>query len=179
MDVARVTELIAGFLEEEKAPFALVGGLALHAYGLTRATLDIDWVADIGIQDRLIARMEALGFETLYRSKGFSNHLHPDPAFGRVDFVYVSGNTSRQLFREAKVRLRIGGVEVKVPRPEHLAAMKIHALKNDPGRRFRELADIEQILSLPGIDREEIRQYFEKSGLKDLYEGLQSETGNA
>jgi hypothetical protein len=52
-----------------------------------------------------------------------------------------------------------------VPRPEHLAAMKVFAMKNDPSRTFRELEDIRFLLTLDGVDREMVRGYFEKHGL--------------
>jgi hypothetical protein len=61
---------------------------------------------------------------------------------------------------------------VPVPKPEHLAAMKVHAIKNDPARRHQELADIRFLMSLPGVDRGEIRRYFESSGLGELYDDL-------
>jgi hypothetical protein len=42
------------------------------------------------------------------------------------------------------------GTTLLVPRPEHLAAMKVQAMKNDPSRTFQDLADIQALLSLPG-----------------------------
>ena len=52
-------------------------------------------------------------------------------------------------------------------RPEHLAAMKIQAMKNGPRRTPGEIADIRFILTLPGIDEPKIRGYFERAGLRD------------
>jgi hypothetical protein len=63
-------------------------------------------------------------------------------------------------------------VTAPVPRPEHLAAMKVQAMKNDPRRRLRELADIQFLLGLPGVDAREIRGYFERAGLLDRYDEL-------
>jgi hypothetical protein len=105
----------------------------------------------------------------LHRSDGYSNHLHPHPDLGRVDLVYVTGETRRLLFGGARPTLELGGRAIPVPRPEHLAAMKIHAMKNDPTRTLQEMADIAHLLRLPGIDEEEIRGYFERSGLMDRY----------
>jgi len=50
--------------------------------------------------------------------------------------------------------------------------MKVHAIKNDPARRHQELADIRFLMGLPGVDRGEIRRYFESSGLGELYDDL-------
>jgi hypothetical protein len=91
---------------------------------------------------------------------------------GRVDYVYVSGPTQRLLFETVKAILHFAEVSVPVPRAEHLAALKIHAMKNDPRRTLQELADIQFLLQLPGIDEAEIRSYFEKSGLLEKYHEL-------
>jgi hypothetical protein len=175
VDFPKVLDLVTEFFEREKLPFALIGAFGLHAYGLTRATTDLDFVTDSAAQPRLVSFLEGSGYETLYVSPGYSNHLHPDPDLGRVDLVYVSGETSSRLFAEAKL-LRIAGRAVPVPRPEALAAMKVHAMRNDPERRHQELADIRFLLMLPDVDREEIRSYFEAAGMGELYDDLEKTT---
>ena len=156
MDFAKVVDTVAGFLEREKTSFALAGAFALHAYGLSRGTFDIDFVTESAVRERLAAFLESVGYETLHASSGYSNHLHPDPGMGRVDVIYVGGETSRLLFSGQGATLRLGRRELPVPRAEHLAAMKIHAMKNDPERAFQEMADIRFLLKLPGIDAEEV-----------------------
>ena len=37
--------------------------------------------------EKLVAFLESLGYETLYRSAGYSNHVHALPDLGRLDFV--------------------------------------------------------------------------------------------
>jgi hypothetical protein len=172
LDFARVLELVTAFFRTEAYPFAVIGALGLHAYGLTRATSDLDFVTSTEAQAKLVPFMESLGYETLHVSAGFSNHLHPDLRMGRVDYVYVSGPTQRLLFETVKAILHFAEVSVPVPRAEHLAALKIHAMKNDPRRTLQELADIQFLLQLPGIDEAEIRSYFEKSGLLEKYHEL-------
>lgn len=172
MDFRRVIDTLAEFFEQEKLPYAVIGAFGLHAYGLTRATTDVDFVTDSGAQPRLIVFLEAQGYETLYVSPGYSNHLHPDADLGRVDLVYVSGETSRRLFADTR-SLSIGGRAVPVPRPENLAAMKIHAMRNDPERRHQELSDIRFLMGLPEVDRGEIRAYFVAAGMEDLFDDLE------
>jgi hypothetical protein len=169
LDFAKVMRAIAQFFGDEGLAYAIIGAFALHAYGLSRATSDLDFVTDCQAQAKLIPFLEKLGYETLHVSSGYSNHVHSDPAMGRLDFVYVSGDTSRQLLGSAKKLHVQGGISVAVPRPEHLAAMKIQAMKNDPERTYQEMADIQFLLRLPGINEEEIMSYFEKQGLLDRY----------
>ena len=168
MDFGKILSTLTTFFEREGFRYAAVGAFGLHAYGLTRATFDLDLATESEAQPKLVAFLESLGYEMLHRSPGYSNHLHPLPDLGRLDFVYVSRETSRLLFSGGTM-LRLGEHQVPVPRPEHLAAMKIHAMQNDPSRTLQEMADIQFLLRLPGIDEEEIRAYFERSGLLERY----------
>lgn len=173
MDFEKALKEIGQFFDKAGLNYALIGAFALHAYGLSRATRDLDFVTELAAQQRLIAFLEALGYETLHVSSGYSNHLHHDPAKGRLDFVYVTGETNRLLFESVRKLLVLADVAVPVPRAEHLAAMKVQAMKNDPERTFQELADILYIMRLPGIDMIEIKGYFERQGLMDRYYEIQ------
>jgi hypothetical protein len=172
MDHAKVIDVIAGFMESEGAPLAVAGAFALHAYGLSRATVDIDFVAEAEVRERLVTFLESIGYETLHSSPGYSNHLHPDARLGRVDFIYVSGETARRVFAAREVTLRFGQRVLRVPRAEHLIAMKVHAMKNDPSRSLQEMADIRYLLQVPGVDQEEIRSYFAKADMLDKYDEI-------
>lgn len=173
MDFGKVIDLVAGFFEREQLPFAVIGGFALHAYGLTRATTDLDFVTEAAAQSRVVSFLEGAGYETLYVSSGFSNHVHPVADLGRLDFVYVAGDTARRLFAGARPAVVFAKRRLLVPSPEHLAAMKVQAMKNDPARRHQELADVRFLLTLSGVDRDEIRRYFEESGLGEFYDDLE------
>jgi hypothetical protein len=173
VDFARVLDIIAGFFERTGFRYAVIGAFALHAYGLSRGTFDLDVVTQSEAQAQLVAFLESLGYETLHVSAGYSNHLHGMTALGRLDVVYVSGETSERLFRECRTMPGPEGRAVPVPRPEHLAAMKVQAMKNDPERVLRDLDDIRFLLRVPGVDREQVRGYFERAGLRERYDDLQ------
>jgi hypothetical protein len=172
VDFARVISTVGDFLEREHRRHAVAGAIALHAYGISRATEDLDLVTEADAQGGLVAFLESLGYETLYRSPGYSNHLHGDTELGRVDVIYVSGETSRKLFDEARGAVSFGSRRFAVPRPEHLIAMKVQAMKNDPRRELRDLADVQALLGLPGIDHAEVRGFFERAGLLERYDQL-------
>jgi hypothetical protein len=173
VDFGSVLQTVSAFLEGKGCRFALIGGVALAAYGLARTTLDLDLLVESQGQEDLISFVESLGYATLHRSTGYSNHLHPDPARGRLDCVYVGGSTSEQLFGACRMAKAPGGLEVPLPKPEHLAALKVVAMKNDPGRTFQEMADIRFLVQLPQVDRQEVRAYFERHGLRDRFDDLE------
>jgi len=172
VDFARVLETMAVFFEREGVRFAVIGAFGLHAYGLSRATLDLDLVTEAAAQPAAVALLESLGYETLYRSPGYSNHVHVVPAHGRVDLMYVDAETSRILFGGCRMLALPSGRRVPVPRPEHLVAMKVQAMKNNPRRMHRDLADIQDLLELPGVDLGEVRAYFERAGLLERFDEI-------
>lgn len=172
MDFGIVLDAVSGFLEEKGFRYAVIGGIALASYGMPRTTLDVDFVVESSAQDDLIRFLESRGYKTLHRSTGYSNHEHSDPAWGSIDFVYASGETSEKLFAQARLSPGPRGTEIPLPKPEHLAALKILAMKNDPARTFQEMSDIRFLLSLPGVDRYEIRSYFDRYGMKERFDEL-------
>jgi hypothetical protein len=150
----------------------VIGGVALAAYGNPRLTLDLDIVTDASAQARLIAFMEARGYATLHRSAGYSNHLHTRPERGRVDFMYVRDQTADRIFAATSVRSGPGGRTIPVPRPEHLIAMKVQAMTDDPARLWQDLVDIAWLLRVDGVNRDEARGYFVRAGLEEKWREL-------
>jgi hypothetical protein len=59
-----------------------------------------------------------------------------------------------------------------VVRAEHLIAMKVFAMSNDPDRAFREMGDLHYHMNLPGIDDREVKAYFARHGQLDRYREL-------
>ncbi len=173
MDFVAGLDLIAGFLVGRTSRSAVIGGIALAAYGNPRTTIDLDFIVEGDLQDELIAFLEAEGFKTLFRSSGYSNHEHPDPERGRLDFVYVRGTTAEKVFSGCRRLPEPGGSTILVPKPEHLAALKAQAMKNDPSRAPSDLADVRFLLGLPGVDHQAIREYFERAGQGDLFDALE------
>ncbi len=132
VEFAKVQRVVARHLDAEQADWAVIGGLALAVHGAGRLTHDVDIITERRAQPALIEYLESLGYETLHRSEGYSNHAHSEAAFGRLDVVYVDGTTADDLFAAATESEVLPEVFAKVPRPEHLVAMKVLAAKNDP-----------------------------------------------
>jgi predicted nucleotidyltransferase len=88
--------------------------------------------------------------------------------------VYVEAETASKLFSQTKPASIIGDFSVPVVRLEHLIALKVFAMKNDPQRSFREMADIQQLMSLASanVDIDEVRGYFEKYGQLEKFHEL-------
>jgi hypothetical protein len=72
---------------------------------------------------------------------------------GRVDFVYVRGETGRKIFQTQGATLKLGNVSDPVPRAAHLVAMKVQAMKNDLSRTVQKLADIGFLFIFPFLTK--------------------------
>jgi len=151
---------------------AVIGGVALTAYGHPRMTLDLDIVTDVAAQGTLIAFMESRGFVTLHRSSGYSNHRHAERDRGRVDVMYVQNETADRLFASMKELPGPQGRPILVPKPEHLIAMKVRAMKDAPERAWQDLVDVAYLIRLEGIDRDEVHGYFVRAGLEERWREL-------
>ncbi|HEX8252653.1 MAG TPA: hypothetical protein VF846_05870 [Thermoanaerobaculia bacterium] len=176
MKFDEVLRTFAGFFEREGIRYAVAGGVAVHAWGHSRTTQDIDFAVDGNEQQRIIAFAESIGYTTLYASNGYSNHEHPSETFGRVDLLYLYGTTAERLFAEAGSRLVAGDIAAPVTKPEHLIAMKVQAIKNAPRRVSIDVPDIEFLLRLPGVDRAAVRDYFDRAGLLRIYDVIEKES---
>lgn len=174
MNLRTILQNLIEFFERQKIDHALIGAFALKAYGYLRATQDVDFLARARDQETIVRFLEALGYETLYRSRGFSNHVHAIQALARIDLVYVDGETAETIFSEARPLLVLESLSIPVVKAEHLIALKVFAMKNDPERAFREMADLQYLLRLPGLDHEEVRGHFERYGQLDRYRELAS-----
>jgi hypothetical protein len=174
VDFVAVLEELLPFFEERELLYGVIGGVALGSYGMVRATVDLDLIIDASSQDEVIRYLESRGYRTLHRSSGYSNHQHPEPEKGGVDVVYVGGETSRRVFAATRRLQGPGGRTIPVPSPEHLIAMKVIAMKNDASRRFQDMVDSRFLLSLPGVDRNQVRAQFEKHGLLETYLEIES-----
>jgi hypothetical protein len=168
-----VLRTLASFFGREHIPFALIGGLAMQALGYSRFTRDADLVVGRESRDATVAFLESLGYETLHVSEGYSNHLHPEKAFGRVDLMYVDSATAAALFPAAVMRPVVGSVSLPVAHPNHLAAMKALAMRNAPERVLVDSPDVRYLLSLAETDRAVVRDYFARHQLLELFDAIE------
>jgi hypothetical protein len=171
MKLKELIKITLEFFKNNQMDYAVVGGFALHAYGYMRATRDIDFITRTDYQKKIVSFLESSGFETLYCSDGFSNHLHSD-RFSRIDLIYIEGETAIKIFSSSTEKLILGDLRIPVVSPEHLIALKLFSIKNNPARKFRELADIKEIIQLQNPDRDLIRGFFTQFGQEVYFDEI-------
>ena len=154
--VDQIKQALAAF-KGCKTPPALIGGLALAAHEVVRATRDVDFLVDVADADHLHAVLTKLGYRNVYRSEDAANYVREDEG---LDLIYAHRPVSQRLLIEARERETTLG-QVRLISIEGLIGFKVQALANDPSR----LRDRDDILALlrahhARLNMDEVRGYF-------------------
>jgi hypothetical protein len=168
MSLKDLLEAITNFLIKEKMDFGIIGAFALFSYGYVRATRDIDIITRIQNKIKIISYLESLGFETTNSTSSFSNHVH-SIGLTQIDFMYIEGKTADEILSSVQHRSVFHELKLPVVSPEHLVALKLFALQNNPERKLKDLDDIRELLKCTDYNHEVVRDYFKKYGQESLY----------
>ena len=169
--VDQIREALAAFASLKTQP-ALIGGLALAAHKVVRATQDADFLAAAADAERLHEIMLGLGYRCLHRSEDAANYKRGDEG---IDFLFAHRPISERLLSSAVERdTRMG--RLRVVSAEGLIGFKLQALVNDPRRR-QDLEDIRSLLraNRDSLNMDEVTQYFRLFGREALLDELKAD----
>jgi hypothetical protein len=168
----QLREALQAFGQCEQPP-ALIGGLALVAHRVIRATIDVDFLADARDAECIDAALVQLGYACLYRTDDVANYERGGNE--RIDLLFARRPHSLRLLRAAEVR-DIGIGRLFVVSAEGLIGFKLQALKNDPSRT-RDIDDIRKLLRAGHgkLDMVEVSGYFDLFESADLLRELMRE----
>jgi hypothetical protein len=147
----------ASALNAAGAGFALIGGLALAAHRVVRATQDVDLLVELDKSGEIDAGLVKLGYRCLHRGTDSATYVRSDE---RIDLIYASRPIAVRLLKAAKEMNTTLG-KLRVVSAEGIIGFKLQALVNDPGRG-QDLEDIRALLRANGgeLDMSEVREYF-------------------
>lgn len=173
--VDQIREVLAAFAGGKTSP-ALIGGLALAAHRVVRATQDVDFLVDADDADRLHGILLDLGYRCIHRSEDAANYVRGDEG---LDLLYAHRPVARRLLDEAEERRTAMGT-LRVISVEGLIAFKLQGHVNDPSR-VRDMEDIRALLraNRESIDFDEVRRYFKLFDREGLLDELVAEIPSA
>jgi hypothetical protein len=159
--------------------FALIGGLALDAWGIPRATKDVDFAVPVGTAEKAA---EALaGPTTERRPLRIGGVGVRDPQRGlRIDLIdrrFHFAGLFREAIDEARRsgrKARVGGIEVGLVSLEYLLAMKL--VSGEP----KDEIDVRRILQREDLQYASARMLVERhlgAASANRLEALARETG--
>ncbi len=151
----------------------LIGGHAMQAYGIVRQTLDIDWMAKDADVPKIREIMKCLGYDLLKETENFLRFHHQKTGMIDIDVLLVDARTFEMLYDSGCICDTPFG-KWRIPSPAHFIALKLHAVKNNPLRETRDIADIVDILRKTGsrVSQDDLKLLCEKYGPEGIYEKI-------
>lgn len=167
---------LAQLFDQQRIPYALIGGLAVAAWGAPRATEDIDLLAQASPSPDLDSALRASGFEPEWRRGGPDDPVPlvlrlcsaPGP---EIDVVCATRGWEREMLTRA-VRVRLpDGPEMPVVGVIDLILLKLMA--GGPG----DLADVADLLARVG-PLPELEKRAAERGVSDLLRRVRAAIGS-
>jgi hypothetical protein len=166
--VEQIKQAVAAFVGCKTTP-ALIGGLALAAHQVVRATRDVDFLADADDADRLHEILLSLGYRCVHRSEDAANYLRGDEG---MDFLFAHRPVAANLLGNAEVK-ESGLGRLRVVSAEGLIGFKLQAFVNNP-KRTQDIEDIRSLLRVNkhSLNMSEVKGYFALFGRKALLDEI-------
>lgn len=152
----QIREALSMFARNSTQP-ALIGGLAVVAHQVVRATKDVDFLVEAEAADRIHGALCDLGYQCLYRSENAANYVR---AAEGLDLLYAHRPLARRLLAQASERETPMG-RMRIISVEGLIGFKLQGFVND-ATRTRDLDDIRALFKIhrASLDMDELREYF-------------------
>jgi hypothetical protein len=152
----QIREALVMFERQGTAP-ALIGGLAVVAHKVVRATKDVDFLVEAEAADIVHDALLKLGYKCLYRSEDAANYVR---ATEGLDLLYAHRPLARRLLAQATERETPMG-RMRIISVEGLIGFKLQGFVND-ATRTRDIEDIRALFKVhrTSLNVEELREYF-------------------
>lgn len=133
----------------------LIGGHAVAWHGYGRMTEDVDFLICRDQKEDWHSVVESAGYRLIHDGGNFSQWEAPDESTDDLDFMIVNQSTFEKL-GYASSDSDLEGIAMRVPKLEHLIALKLHALKGN--RSLRVLKDMDDVIRLIEINKLNIQE---------------------
>ena len=152
----QIREALSMFARNDTQP-ALIGGLAVVAHQVIRATKDVDFLVAAETADKVHDALLNLGYQCLYRSEDAANYVRGTEG---LDLLFAHRPLARRLLAQASERETPLG-RLRVISVEGLIGFKLQGFVND-ATRTRDLDDIRALFQIhrASLDMDELREYF-------------------
>lgn len=173
MDFKKVLSFLLSDFQKEGIRYALIGGFAMGALGIVRATMDLDFLVDRSDAESLDHVLKDHGYSLFYQSENVAQYQSDLKPFGSVDVLYAFRPVSLSMLKRAE-SLPVFGGEYHIPvlLPEDIIGLKVQALSNTDERKAIDIADITLILQQysRSVDWGQLSDYFLLFEQEELFE---------
>ncbi len=164
----QIREALSMFASTGAQP-ALIGGLAVVAHSVVRATKDVDFLLEAEAADTVHEALLKLGYQCIHRSVDAANYIRGTEG---LDLLYAHRPLARRLLAQASERDTPMG-RLRVISVEGLIGFKLQGFVNDP-TRTRDLDDIRALMKVhrASLDMQQLSEYFELFNQQKLLKEL-------
>ena len=172
--VEQIREALSMFASVETKP-ALIGGLAVAAHSVVRATKDVDFLLEAKAADAVHEALLRLGYQCIHRSEDAANYVRGTEG---LDLLYAHRPLARRLLALASERDTPMG-RIRVISVEGLIGFKLQGYVND-ATRTRDLDDIRALMKIhrASLDMAQLQEYFALFDQQKLLSELVAKNGN-
>jgi hypothetical protein len=176
-DVQRALEKVAHLLEEDGIPYAIIGAMALNAYGYRRLTVDVDLLLTPEGLEAFKAKHLGLGYVQKFPgSKGLRDTEHGVPIDVVLAGEYPGDGKPKPVAFPDPAAVAVRGERVALLPLPRLIELKLASGMTAP-HRLKDLADVLEmirILKLPAGMAEELNPYVREK-YQELWRAAQTE----
>lgn len=170
MKYPSIFHLISSALLEKKAKLVLIGGFAANYYGVSRQTIDLDFLTTKADFKKIVGILKQEGYKKDCSQDIFVRLRTDTDYLLDLDFMFVDKETLSKIIKEGKTT-DIANQKFIIPSLMHLIALKLHSIKNNPKRTAKDLIDIIEMVKVNKIDTrsKDFKDLSIEYGTKALY----------
>ncbi|MGC8729659.1 MAG: nucleotidyl transferase AbiEii/AbiGii toxin family protein [Elusimicrobiales bacterium] len=174
MDFEKTLRFLIRNFKEKNIDYALIGGFALGVFGITRTTIDMDFLVDGEKVDEL-KKILNLKYKITNENENVLQFSSKEKSYCSIDFLVAKREISKNILKKAvEISVFEDDLKIKVARKEDIIGLKVQAIKNNPKRYIKEIYDIEVVMERYGkkLNWEKIEEYFRLFDMGKDYEEL-------
>jgi len=169
-------KMLSEICDTLKIDVIVIGAYAVGAHGYQRATADVDFMVDEESADAIGEKLLDYGYEEAVRTEIAVRYMptNKDDDNIYIDIILVNPATFKEVLTDAK-KESYEGSTFYVPSLNHIIALKLHAIKQQPNKRkYKDLNDILELISFNKMDvrSKEFKDLCLKFGTEELYKEI-------
>ena len=181
MDFKKVLKIIISEFDKQDIRYGLIGGFALGVLGISRTTVDLDFLVLKDDLEKVEKIMATVGYNCIYKTENVSQYVSPLKVLGEIDFLHAFRKASRSMLkRMIEKNIFSSEMKINVIAPEDIIGLKLQAMVNDPSREMMDLLDLEKLMAhyQCRLNWELIEEYFELFEMMDKFMELKGKYGD-
>ena len=168
-----IFQIISNIIRQTGVRCVLIGGFAVNYHKVTRQTIDVDFLITEDDFEKILDMLNKEGFKVEYRNEVFAGLSDREGYIMDLDFMFVEKDTIDKIIKESEPA-SIGTQKFLVPSVRHLIALKLHAMKYNAKRQYKDLLDIIELVKANKVNVKtaEFKELCLKYGNDELYKKI-------